>query len=82
MTAAVLTRIPWQAGLVVVGAMLVLLVAGLLVEWQRRKTLTEVTGRAIGGSLVVYTDGHGGPITLIQVGSSPPIASQGEADGS
>ena len=69
---AVAQGVPWPKVLAVAG--LIVLVGGfaLLVERQRRETLTAVLQQAPGGSVVFQGRGVGGPPMWIWVGKKDP----------
>jgi len=62
------TTVSWQAGLLVLGVLLIIFGCRLLSQWQHRKTLIALIREAPAGTLVVHREGKGGPSTRIQVG--------------
>ncbi|MFF4542155.1 RNA polymerase sigma factor [Streptomyces aureus] len=68
---------PATTGLVLCLLVALKVVRSLLVEWQRRVTLTQLVRFAPAGSVIHQKRGHGGPAMEVQVGASPD-AEQGE----
>lgn len=62
------TTVSWQAGLLVLGVLLIILGCGLLSQWQHRKTLIALVREAPEGTLVVQREDSGGSSTCVQVG--------------
>jgi hypothetical protein len=75
----------WQAGLVVSGMLLALLIVllmvalvhGQLTQWQHRRTLMALVRNAPQGTVVVHRNGDGGPSTRIQVGKGGSASRKG-----
>jgi hypothetical protein len=62
------TTVSWQAGLLALGVLLIIFGCGLLSQREQRKTLIALIREAPEGTLVVHSEGSGGPFTRIRVG--------------
>jgi hypothetical protein len=70
LTTAGASVISWQAGSLMLAALVVSGVLRLLTEWQRRKTLLALLSGAPQGSRVIRQDTSGGQLMKVSVGSS------------
>jgi hypothetical protein len=69
LSAALAHAASWRSVILVLAALVIWSFAGLLAEWQRRKTLVALLKHARGGTVIVQDRGRGGPAIRIEVGS-------------